>query len=60
MFTESPEGAGVMDGDGHIWRFHEGLWHSNTHPMSPVEPVLLAKGLCPDLAGYFEQIGMES
>lgn len=51
-FTHAPDGRGVMDGDGHIWRYSasDDIWYSRTHPESPVESLTLACALAPDIA----------
>ena len=56
FFTEAPIGHAVMDGAGHVWVRGESGWSSATRrQVGVVSSLVLARALCPDLAGHMPE-----
>lgn len=56
FFTDAPDGEGVMDGAGVIWRKFDGSWVSAERRSRRVPSEVLARALCPDLAEHMKEV----
>lgn len=54
FFTDAPDGEGVMDGRGVVWRKFGHSWVSAERRPRRVPSEVLARALCPDLAEHME------
>lgn len=52
FFTDSADGATVMDGAGIVWRKFADEWVSAERRSRRVPAEVLARALCPDLAEH--------
>ncbi|MEV7798606.1 hypothetical protein AB0O14_05920 [Microbacterium foliorum] len=52
FFTEAPDGEGVLDGAGVVWRKFGNSWVSAESRSRSVPSEVLARALCPDLAEW--------
>ena len=54
FFTDAPEGEGVMDGVGVVWRKFGNSWVSAERRPRRVPSGVLARALCPELAEHMD------
>lgn len=52
FFQDAPDGDGVMDGAGVVWRKFGDAWVSAERRSRRVPSAVLARTLCPDLAQW--------